>query len=355
MKSLSLTLGGRVMLIPSADQFITAIARHERSLSDAFGFSTTIALQAALAEKDTQYALAARHAFPLPRTASVDSERKIRTFAQEAVFPCVLKPQHFREWQNLPADNPLLDRKVVIVENEQALLEAWHLARQVSPRVIAQELIQGTDQDKRVFVGYFGRGGNMVAGIELRELRCNPRGLGPASVTEPVAIPDALRECCAFFTRLGYHGVCEAELKRDARDGVFKLIEVNPRLTGSGDAAPHAGLDTCWLHYLDLLGLPPVPFTPRPTDFRHFVIGSDGAAIVETLAAGDATLGAVIKSFRGPRAYLDLDFHDPRLALSTLLGFVKGAIRALLRLVKSSSNRATPDHFRAPRLRAEKS
>jgi len=345
MQALSQDLGGHAVLIPSADQFVTAIATHERSLSGGFAFSTTIGLQAALAEKDSQYDLAAQHAFPMPRTSSVRSEGEVRAFAQKARFPCVLKPRHFREWQGLPLGNPLLDRKVFVAEDEHALLEGWRLASQASPRVIVQELIEGNDRNKRVFVGYFDRGGAMVAGIELRELRCHPRGYGPASVVEPVAIPDTVEECRSFLSRLGYHGVCEVEMKRDANDGLFKLIEVNPRLTGSGDAAPHAGLDTCWLHYLDLVGVSPTPFTPRPTDVRHIVIGSDGAAIVEAWAAGELTIATIVNSWRGPRAYLDLDLRDPRLALSSLLGFFKGAIRAVLRLMKAS--RRKPERVEA--------
>ena len=34
----------------------------------------------------------------------------------------------------------------------------------------------------------------------------------------------------------------------------MKLIEANPRLSGGGDAAPYAGVDLCWIHYLDLIG-----------------------------------------------------------------------------------------------------
>ena len=61
-------------------------------------------------------------------------------------------------------------------------------------------------------------------------------------------------------------------MKWDSRDGRVKLIEANPRLSGGGDAAPYAGVDLCWLHYLDLIGQPVTQWRPIARDFRHVVL-----------------------------------------------------------------------------------
>ena len=68
--------------------------------------------------------------------------------------------------------------------------------------------------------------------------------------------------CDRFLRRIGYVGICEIEMKWDTRDGQVKLIEANPRLSGGGDAAPYAGVDLCWLHYLDLIGERVAPVAP---------------------------------------------------------------------------------------------
>ncbi len=88
----------------------------------------------------------------------------------------------------------------------------------------------------------------------FRELRCDPVGFGPASVSEPIVDPGDRSVCDAFLRGIGYVGICEIEMKWDDRDGRVKLIEANPRLSGGGDAAPYAGVDLCWIHYLDLIG-----------------------------------------------------------------------------------------------------
>src|SRR5438270_11535565 len=114
----------------------------------------------------------------------------------------------------------------------------------------------------------------------FKELRCNPLRFGPASVTEPVVDGETDDICNSFLRRLGYVGICEIEMKRDTRDGRVKLIEANPRLTGGGDAAPYAGVDLAWLHYLDLIGQAVDPVTATGRDFRHIVLRADLRAIV---------------------------------------------------------------------------
>jgi len=117
---------------------------------------------------------------------------------------------------------------------------------------------------------------------------------------------------------MGYSGLCEIEVKRDTRDGRVKLIEANPRLTGGGDAATYAGVDLCWLHYLDLIGCPVLPVSASRDQFHHIVLRADARAVPAYLRAGAITWREVLRSYRGPKAYFDLDWRDWRYSLETL-------------------------------------
>ena len=120
----------------------------------------------------------------------------------------------------------------------------------IDDNVILQEIIEGPDSGKRVYLSCYDVSGKRIANAMLRELRCDPLGFGPASVTEPIVDREVDEICDRWLRSLGYVGICEIEIKQDTRDGRFKLIEANPRLSGSGDAAPYAGVDLVWLHYL---------------------------------------------------------------------------------------------------------
>ena len=319
MLDLAGSLQARAVLIPSSDKFVSAIAKYADELAQHFIFSPGVPLQGLLADKQSQYDLAAAHGMPMPRTQRVETVAEVAEFAAAAAFPCLIKPMHFREWQRFPAGHALLDQKVAIAEDAGTLVETYRLASAVNPSVILQEIIQGPDTAKRVYLACYDAHSNRLAHAMFRELRCNPVGFGPASVSEPVVDPETDAVCDAFLRSIGYAGICEIEMKWDSRDGRVKLIEANPRLSGGGDAAPYDGVDLCWLHYLDLIGQPVSPTAPAGNDFRHVVLRADAAAAPAYLAAGLITWREVVDSYRRPLAFYDLDWNDWRYSMETLL------------------------------------
>ncbi len=331
MLGLAATLPAKAALIPSSDKFVSAIAKFADSLTQHFYLSPGIALQGLLADKQSQYSLAATHGMPMPRTRQVETDAEVADFAREASFPCLVKPMHFREWQRFPAGHPLLEAKVAIANDPQALVENYRLASAVNPRVILQEIIEGPDTSKRVYLSCYDARSQRIAHAMFRELRCNPVGFGPASVSEPVIDAETDAVCDAFLRSIGYAGICEIEMKWDSRDGRVKLIEANPRLSGGGDAAPYAGVDLCWLHYLDLIGQPMSPVAPAGNAFRHVVLRADAAAVPNYLAAGLVSWRDVFRSYRGPLAFYDLDRNDWRYSIETLLVSILTLLRSLWR------------------------
>ncbi|HWR97517.1 MAG TPA: ATP-grasp domain-containing protein [Candidatus Methanoperedens sp.] len=328
MLDLSRTFDRRPALISSSDQFVTAIARHAEALRDRYILSPGVRLQGLLADKQTQYDLAASNGMPMPVTSRAQTESQVNEFADRALFPCLLKPTHFREWQRFQPTHRLYYRKVAIADTPDHLLQLYRMASEVNPQVILQEIIQGPDSAKRVYLSCYDASSRRIAHAMFKELRCDPLGFGPASVTEPVIDEETDEVCDRFLKAVGYVGICEIEMKRDSRDGQVKLIEANPRLSGGGDAAPYAGVDLPWLHYLDLIGVPVTPVGPRAGDFRHVVLAADGKAIPAYWRAGLLSAGDVVRSYRPPLAFFDLDARDWRNSLRTLrstaISFTRG-------------------------------
>ena len=318
MMDLAHEVGGSPVLMASSDRFVSAIARHAGALAQHYVLSPGAELQGLLADKHTQYDLAARHGMPMPRTEFARSVEEVRHFARTASFPCLLKPTHFREWLRCPSDHPLYARKIAIAQSEADLIGVYQRAAEINPLVILQEIIEGPDTDKRVYLSCYDAGGRRIANAMFRELRCEPLGFGPATVTEPVEDPAVDELCDRFLRSIGYVGLCEIEMKQDTRDGRFKLIEANPRLSGGGDAAPYAGVDLCWLHYLDAIGRPVTPVSPSKRDFRHLVVRSDAIAVVDYRRAGLISWRDILRSYRPPLAFFDLDARDMRYSAETL-------------------------------------
>jgi predicted ATP-grasp superfamily ATP-dependent carboligase len=331
MKELAADIGDGAVLIPSSDRYVTAIANHRDTLDDYFRLSPGVQVQGLLAQKQTQYQLAIEHGMPMPVTRMVGTQEYLTEFADELFFPCVVKPWHFREWEQLPAGHPLLNRKVSVVNTVDELIESYESVRKVTPQVIVQEVIQGPDTNKRVYLSCYNNRSERIANAMFRELRCVPVGFGPASVSEPVRDDEADEICDQFLKKISYVGICEIEVKRDSRDGKVKLIEANPRLSGGGDAAPYAGVDLVWIHYLDIIGKTVEPVSPSERHFKHIVLREEGVAIPQYMRAGLLTWKELFASYRPPLAFFDIDFRDWKITLETTLVFLRSIVTNIFR------------------------
>jgi predicted ATP-grasp superfamily ATP-dependent carboligase len=324
-------MSARPVLICSSDQYVTAIAKNEQVLKEYYILSPGSSLQGLLADKHTQYSLASKHGLPMPRTAYATNEDQVDVFANDARFPCLLKPTHFRQWQRFPLGHPLAYQKIAVAVDANQLMAHYRQASTANPQVILQEIIKGPDSDKRVYLACYDSRSERIGHAMFRELRCDPVGFGPASVSEPVLDPETDAVCDRFLRSIGYIGICEIEMKWDSRDRCVKLIEANPRLSGGGDAAPYAGVDLCWLNYLDLIGQRVTPVSPGNGDFRHIVLRSDGKAVAAYWRAGLISWKDVKHSYTPPLAFYDLDWRDLRYSLETMFIAGRGFVGEVLR------------------------
>ncbi len=323
MQRLSGELGGtkthKPVFICAADAFVTALGAHEEALRDFYTFSPAARLQAELTTKESQNVLADRHGFPRPATAYVQSRADLEAFIGRARFPCLLKPLSHREWGSLPAGNPLRGQKVMVAGTPGELLRYYAFSEPYRPRVMAQEIIEGPDDQKYCYFGVYGSDGLLLGNAVVREFRCHPIFFGVPSVLHPVVDEEITLICDRFFRATGYVGICEIELKRDTRDGKIKLIEVNARFTGAGDAAIYMGVETGWLHYLDLIGQKPGPVQPSRFDFHHIMLKPDCMTVPGYLSRGVLQWREAIAPYRGKVEFYDFDRRDWRLAATTLV------------------------------------
>ena len=332
-------LGGKPVLIASADQFVSAIAASTAELRGHFVFCDSgVSIQALLATKRRQYSIAADQGLPVPRTQFVRTPDDVKAFAAEASFPCLLKPLHFRDWQKVAPSHPLYCEKLTLADSPPELLEKFNLAAEINPEMVAQEIIQGPDTAKLVYLSCYSRASIRLGTCMLRQVRTMPINFGSASVVEPVDDPEADAVADAFLRGIGYQGICELELKRDSRDGVVKLIEANPRYSVTSDAATYAGVELGWLHYLDLIGEKATPVSPSPKAFRHIVLARDFGCVKQYRRAGLLTWPELLRSYRPPVAFFDFDIRDWRVTLDTVIGLTKSLLYPVYRSIFRGSH-----------------
>jgi D-aspartate ligase len=340
MRSLSKAMGERPVLIAAADVFILAIGRHASELSKYFLFSEEgVVLQAKVCSKETQYTIAAQHALPSPGAAFVRTREELEAFARTARFPVLLKPRQQREWMTvLPEGHPFRYQKTVSSQSVDELLANYGKVSAMVPEAVAQEEIVGPDSAKYCYLSVYSKNGQRLGACVIQELRAYPLTYGSATMVQPAVDEEIDRVCDEFLRSVGMKGLCEIELKRDTRDGQLRLIEVNPRFSITGDVSKYMGVETGYLHYLDLIGETPEPQSPSTFDFRHVVMTADFAAFPNYLAEGELGWGEWLESYRGTVKYFDFDPRDRKVAWKTAKKSARALLSGLWQNLRSSRN-----------------
>lgn len=332
MKQLAGQIGGKPVIIPAADIFVTALGEHAPELASDYCFAgDSVGLQAALATKEQQYTLAAEAGFPCPRTEHIQGRADLEAFCRDARFPCLIKPRSQREWESLPEGNPLRGKQIATADTVAALLERYSLVETYQPQAVAQEIVTGPDDAKYCYLSTYGRDRHRLGYAVVRQLRTHPLGFGSASMVQPVVDEEIAAMCDRFLRSIGYVGICEIELKRDARDGKVRLIEVNPRWSVTSDCATYAGVHLGWLHYLDLLGERVPATTARRFDFRHIALFREAPGFGQYLDAGLTTWGKWWSAYLPPVEFFDFDWRDWKVTGSTLYHAARALAGGILR------------------------
>jgi len=321
----------RPVLLPTSDEWVVALDRVADRLRDRFRFAGFgDGLHTALTSKRTTFELAERHAFPMPRTAFVSSREQLLRFAATVNTRMLLKPEFPADWRSGQAAQALGGRKVAVAESGAELVAAYDAVRQWTTDLIVQEVIPGPDENLIYWCGFVRDDGRVAGRIVGRKIRLLPVHYGSASFVQLIDTPAVEDQCEAFLRALGYRGLCGIELKIDPRDGVAKLIEVNPRYGLWEDIGIPAGIDLADEAVAALLGREPAPRRARRFAQKWVHLGRDLRALDQYRAEGALGLGAWLRSLTPPIVVNDLPLlsdlpyalHNLRMLVSYLVGAV---------------------------------
>lgn len=255
----------RPALMATNDLYVLALDRAAASLDPHFRFhGYGHGLKTQLTGKRGMFELAARHGFPMPATAAVDSPAELEAFCKSARWPVLVKPDLTSFWQK-PEVVALGYSKVLSAPTPEALVEAFATLNRFGPRAIAQEVIPGPDTSLLVWIGFVGADGRVRGRTVHRRLRIFPLRYGQSTLAQLADMPEVEAMCERFLAAVGYYGTCGIELKIDARDGQPKLVEVNPRSVGNDAIGIRAGVDFAQEAVASLFGS-----EPEPRRARHF-------------------------------------------------------------------------------------
>jgi predicted ATP-grasp superfamily ATP-dependent carboligase len=241
-------LGGRAVLIPISDVGSRLVAEQAEALSESYVFPRPpAALVRSLIDKRAMFHLARRLGVATPECVFPTCRADVAAFAERTAFPVVLKG----------IDGSRLDARtgtrLVVADDARKLLSEYdRLEDAASPNLLLQEYIPGRDEDTWMFNGYFDGRSECKAGFTGRKLRSYPRHTGPTAlgICAPNETLNGISR--SFMKAAGYSGIVDIDYRFDGRDGLYKVLDVNPRIGATFRLfASPGGLDVARCLYLD--------------------------------------------------------------------------------------------------------
>jgi D-aspartate ligase len=199
--------------------------------------------------------------------------------------------------------------------------------------VVLQEYVPGPASNHFLIDGFASANGQVRALFARRRLRMYPPEFSnsvymvsvPLSEVEPAA--QALR---AILAALKFRGVFSAEFKRDARDGIFKILEINARIWFYVEFAARCGVDVCTMAYRDALGLQLEEVNAYRCGVRLVSPYEDLFWAHHAWSNRELQMGAWLRSWLGAQQPL-FNWTDPAPSLRDWCEMTYRALRRLLR------------------------
>jgi predicted ATP-grasp superfamily ATP-dependent carboligase len=230
---------------------VELVARHREALAARYHFNT-IAWDRlrVLLDKGRLY----RHARELdlerwlPRFATIAAD-EVESLRDWATFPCLLKPVEPYKFV------ARFGVRLFVVDSFDELRARHAETLEAGIDVIVSEIIPGGDDRLFQYRVYLDRNGDTLAEVCTQKLRQHTPGYVCGRLTRTVPMIEELRGPTLELLRsVGYRGFAYGEFKLDARDGRYKLIEINVRAGMSQRLLRAAGVNVSELLVLDCAG-----------------------------------------------------------------------------------------------------
>src|SRR5712664_2465848 len=293
------------VLFPTSDETAALLSRFHSKLSRRFRVSapTWNVLRWAYAKRLT-YRLAADHQVDYPQTFYPLTDADLE--GVNCDFPAILKPAIHASINRLTED------KAWRVANHEELLVRYREAREFMPAdlILVQEMIPGGGESQFSYAALCCDG-KPIASLTARRTRQYPIDFGySSSFVETRDVPEIVAPSERLLAAMRYNGIVEVEYKFDARNGRYKVLDINPRLWTWATLGARAGIDFPYLLWQMLLGLPVQEKAGR-TDVRWVRMITDVPAAIHEMVRGRLTPGAYVRSLRSPLEFSVMALDDP--------------------------------------------
>lgn len=309
LEALGPKLSESAVLYPCTDMSVLTISRHRRLLETWYRFALPAEdVVELLMDKIRFYQFAQEKGFLVPKTFFLHSQIDVLEAAQELKFPCILKPSiRTPQWEKNTKT------KAYTVKDAQDLLRIYEFTSNLAESLMVQEWIEGPDSNLFSCNCYFTSETLPAVTFIARKIRQWPPKTGTSSLGEECRNEAVLQESIRLFKHVLFRGLGYLEIKLNARNGKYYIIEPNiGRPTGRSAITEAGGVELLYTMYCDLLEQPlPENREQQYTGVKWVYLRRDLQSALSLWRQGELTLNQWRKSLQGRKYYALFSWTDP--------------------------------------------
>jgi predicted ATP-grasp superfamily ATP-dependent carboligase len=329
LSNLKKELNHPAVIFPCSDLFCISLSQIKEEPNSVlngqytvFGSRETVET---LVNKRKFYQSLEENRIPHPITFFPKSYGDVKEVSEKIEYPVYIKPavsQLFTRFH----------KKGFVVNSSEELLNIWELVSKYGIEVMVQEIIQGPATNLFGICGYFNKVGEPCAFFAYRRLREYPHMFGTNTLIESILICNVLplKEITEkYLKRLRYHGIFEAEFKKDSRDDSFKLLEINARSWVQNSFPAKCGINIVLMAYLDAIGKKIDYSENYKTGVRWLFLVNDMISSFEMLHKKELSIPEWFSSFKNVRDFAYFSADDPLPWIMSFLYISRGYAQTL--------------------------
>jgi D-aspartate ligase len=242
-----------MVLLPCSDGWAEAVASLPLSITQRFpSYVSAPSVLRSLTDKEQFASLVRNHDIPHPQTHFVHGATDLDRLELARDVQYFLKA---RNSQQFIARTGV--KAYMVASPDEARRRVSELSA-AGLGVVLQEYVPGPPTN-HYFVDGFAADGRIHARFARQRLRMHPPHFGNSTYLRSVDlddVPDIVATVDRLILSSGLRGIFSVELKRDARSGIAKVLEVNARAWWYVHYATSCGVNVCEMTYRSALGQP---------------------------------------------------------------------------------------------------
>jgi len=299
-------LSQKGVLLPIGDTEIYATLKYKQKLKKYYHFSMPdLEITNKLLDKSILYRILDKLKIAHPKTYFPQNLTDVKKLSNNILYPCFIKPSYSSYF--------VIDFKTKLfnVESSDQLINLYNKTLIKNYNVLIQEIIPGEANCMYGLNAYYDKDCSPNGVFMYRRIREWPFNTGCGCLIESVEVPELEEIINPLIKHIKFHGIVDAEFKKDPRDKKFKLIEINPRSWEQNSLPSRCGINLPYIAYMQAIGKEVDKVICKQKQMKWLFIFDDILSTLTSMKKNELTFQEWIHSFKGKIEYAIFAKDDP--------------------------------------------